>query len=70
MVATSAPVPSPSEFFDTRQAEDFARQSYQTLKRRHREGHDTGLRKHGRRVVFHVETLRKFLLGETGTTAN
>lgn len=69
MIATSAPVSSsPGEFLDTRQVEQFARQSYATLKRRHREGHDTGLRKRGRRVVFHVPTLTKFLLGESSTS--
>lgn len=69
MFATSAPVAPPGAFLDTREVEQFAKQSYATLKRRHKEGHDTGLRKRGRRVVFHVETLRKYLLGETGTTA-
>ena len=69
MIATSAPVSSPpGEFLDTREVERFARQSYITLKRRHREGHDTGLRKRGRRVVFHVPTLTKFLLGESSTS--
>ena len=70
MIATSAPVsPSPAEFLDTREVERFACQSYATLKRRHKEGHDTGLRKRGRRVVFHVPTLTKFLLGESATPA-
>ena len=69
MIATSAPVSSPGEFLSTREVERFAKQSYATLKRRHKEGHDTGLRKRGRRVLFHVPTLTKYLLGETGTTA-
>jgi len=70
MIATSAPVsPPPAEFLDTREVERFARLSYATLKRRHKEGHDTGLRKRGRRVVFHVPTLTKFLLGESATPA-
>lgn len=68
MIATSAPVSSPTEFLDTREVERFAKQSYATLKRRHKEGHDTGLRKRGRRVVFHVPTLTKFLLGESSTS--
>ena len=59
------------EFLDTRQVEQFARLSYATLKRRHQEGHDTGLRKRGRRVLFHVPTLTTFLLGKpAGTVAN
>ena len=65
MISTSASVSPPDEFLDTREVERFAKQSYATLKRRQREGHDTGLRKRGRRVVFHVETLRRFLTGET-----
>ena len=70
MIATSAPVsPPPGEFLDTREVEAFARQSYATLKRRHKEGHDTGLRKRGRRVLFHVPTLTRFLTGETVKTA-
>ena len=70
MIATSAPVTSPAaEFLDTREVERFAKQSYATLKRRHREGHDTGLRKRGRRVLFHVPTLTKFLTGETSQPA-
>jgi hypothetical protein len=64
------PTPAPNgEFLDTREAEQFARQSYATLKRRHREGHDTGLRKRGRRVLFHVATLRKFLSAEEARSA-
>ena len=71
MIATSAPPAPAGEFLDTRQVEHFARVSYATLKRRHQEGHDTGLRKRGRRVVFHTATLIQFLLGEpAGTTAN
>ncbi len=49
------------EFLSPREVEQFAKMSYATLKRRHKEGHDTGLRKRGRRVVFHVATLRQFL---------
>lgn len=63
MIATPAPAVPAAEFLDTREVERFARLSYATLKRRHQEGHDTGLRKRGRRVVFHVPTLTKFLLG-------
>lgn len=63
MTATPAPAATAAEFLDTREVEQFARLSYATLKRRHQEGHDTGLRKRGRRVVFHVPTLIKFLLG-------
>ena len=71
MIATSAPPAPAGEFLDTRQVEQFARVSYATLKRRHREGHDTGLRKRGRRVLFHTPTLIQFLLGESaGTAAN
>ncbi len=66
--ATPSPVPN-GEFLDTREVEQFARQSYATLKRRHREGHDTGLRKRGRRVLFHVDTLRKFLSAEDARAA-
>ena len=69
MIATSAPPAPAGEFLDTRQVEQFARLSYATLKRRHREGHDTGLRKRGRRVLFHVPTLTQFLLGESPTAA-
>ena len=64
MNTTSATGCPTVEFLDTRQVEQFARLSYATLKRRHREGDGTGLRKRGRRVVFHVPTLTKFLLGE------
>ena len=63
MIATSAPAATAAEFLDTREVEQFARFSYTTPKRRHHEGHDTGLRKRGRRVVFHVPTLTRFLLG-------
>ena len=71
MLAMTNPVNPPQvEFLDTRQVEAFARQSYATLKRRQREGHDTGLRKHGRRVVFHVDTLRRFLAGEATKATN
>lgn len=56
------------EFLDTKQVEQFARQSYATLKRRHREGADTGLRKHGKRVVFHLPTLRAYLSSSQPTT--
>ena len=59
---TSAPT---LDFLTTREVEVFSKQSYATLKRRHREGHDTGLRKRGRRVLFHVPTLVEFLLGQT-----
>lgn len=69
MMATSAPVSPPDEFLDTREVERFAKQSYATLKRRQREGHNTGLRKRGRRVLFHVETLRRFLSAENVKTA-
>jgi len=70
MIATSALVSPPAaEFLDTREVEQFAKQSYATLKRRHREGNDTGLRKRGRRVLFHVPTLTKFLTGETAKPA-
>ena len=65
MNPTSATVTPAVVFLDTRQVEQFARLSYATLKRRHREGSDTGLRKRGRRVLFHVPTLTKFLLGES-----
>ena len=65
MNPTSATASPTVEFLDTRQVEQFARLSYATLKRRHREGGDTGLRKRGRRVLFHVPTLTKFLLGES-----
>ena len=67
MIATSAPPAPAVEFLDTRQVEQFARLSYATLKRRHQEGHDTGLRKRGRRVLFHVPTLIQFLLGASPT---
>ena len=71
MIATSAPPAQAGEFLDTRQVEQFSKLSYATLKRRHQEGHDTGLRKRGRRVVFHTPTLIQFLLGEpAGTAAN
>ena len=63
MFATPGPPAIATEFLDTREVEQFARISYTTLKRRHQEGHDTGLRKRGRRVVFHVPTLTTFLLG-------
>ena len=68
MIAPSAPPAPVGEFLDTRQVEQFARLSYATLKRRHQEGHDTGLRKRGRRVVFHAPTLTKFLLGTSPGT--
>ena len=65
MFTPSVPVtPLPVEYLDTRQAADFARRSYATLKRLHGPDRDTGMRKHGRRVVFHLETLRKFLASE------
>ena len=69
MIATSAPPHPAGEFLDTRQVEQFARVSYATLKRRHREGHDTGLRKRGRRVLFHAPTLKAFLLGASPSAA-
>jgi len=69
MIATIPPASLTPEFLDTREVEQFARLSYATLKRRHREGHDTGLRKRGRRVLFHVPTLTKFLTGETSQPA-
>lgn len=50
-----------TEFIDSKQVETFSTLSLKTLQRRQKEGHDTGLRKHGRRIVFHLETLRKFL---------
>ena len=65
MNAMSATVTPAVEFLDTCQVEQYARLSYATLKRRHREGYDTGLRKRGRRVLFHIPTLTKFLLGES-----
>ena len=70
MIAVSVPPISTVEFLDTREVEKFAKQSYITLKRRHREGHDTGLCKRGRRVLFHVPTLTKFLLGETANVTH
>ena len=69
MIATSAPPAPAGEFLDTRQVEQFTRVSYATLKRRHQEGHDTGLLKRGRRVLFHTPTLIQFLLGEPAGTA-
>ncbi len=69
MIATPVPAVPAAEFLDTREVEQFARLSYTTLKRRHQEGHDTGLRKRGRRVVFHTATLIQFLLGEPASTA-
>jgi len=59
--------PVPVEYLDARQAAEYARRSYQTLKRLHRPpDRDTGLRRHNRRVVFHFETLRRFLAVEYG----
>lgn len=68
MNATSDTASPSAEFLDTREVERFARLSYATLKRRHHEGHDTGLRKRGRRVLFHVPTLTKFLVGGSSHT--
>ena len=62
MIATSAPPAPAGEFLDTRQVEQFAKLSYATLRRRHKEGHDTGLRRCGRRVLFHKPTLLVYLL--------
>ena len=69
MDSVFAPRVKEDEFLNTREVEVFAKQCYQTLKKRHSEGHDTGLRKRGRRVVFHVPTLRKFLLGQQAELA-
>jgi hypothetical protein len=54
----------PAEFITAIEAEAFSTLSLKTLQRRQKEGCDTGLRKHGRRVLFHVDTLRKFLTAE------
>jgi hypothetical protein len=56
----SPPLPS-AEFITGAEAEKYSTLSLKTLQRRQANGCDTGLRKHGRRIVFHVETLRKFL---------
>lgn len=58
---TKEPITPAAEFIDAKQVQPFSTFSLKTLQRRQKEGHDTGLRKHGRRIVFHVETLRKFL---------
>lgn len=60
MPPASTPPPT-AEYIDSKQVPVFSTLSLKTLQRRQKEGHDTGLRKHGRRIVFHVETLRKFL---------
>ena len=66
MTATPTQVLPPAEFFRVPQAVQLAQQSYSTLRRRHLAGHDTGLRKHGRIVLFHVETLKRYLAAGTG----
>lgn len=54
--ATLAP-----EFLTAREAEQFTRLSFSTLKRRAKEGHPVGLVRRGLRVLFDVNVLRKYL---------
>jgi hypothetical protein len=62
--AQTGPDPS-AEFVTALEAERLSTLSLKTLQRRQADGHDTGLRKHGRRIVFHVPTLRQFLNAAT-----
>ena len=66
---TDTPTTQEPEFGDTRQAEEFSRLSLPTLKRRQAAGADVGLRKSGRRIIFHMPTLRKYLLAQVETKA-
>ena len=62
---TATPAQPPTEFLRIPQAEQLAQQSYATLRRRQLAGHDTGLRKKGRVVLFDAQALRRFLASDT-----
>lgn len=53
--------PEESEFLSRREAERFSKMSYATLRRRHREGVEVGLRRRYGRVIFDKAALRAFL---------
>ena len=50
-----------SEFLNRREAERFSKMSYATLRRRHQEGVEVGLRRRFGRVIFDKAALRAFL---------
>jgi hypothetical protein len=60
-VTTMIVTPPTPEFLTAAEAAKYSRLSYSTLKRLTRKGTEVGLRKLGRRVVFEVATLRRYL---------
>ena len=58
---TTLPSDPPSEFLTPKEAAAFAKCSTRTLERHHAEGKEVGLRKIGRRTVYHRGTLAQFL---------
>lgn len=58
------------EFGSTREAVRYSGLSLSTLKRRQASGVDVGLRKSGRRLLVHLQTLRAYLLSRSATSAD
>ena len=69
-MTTPPPHTPPDEFVRVPEAEKIAKQSYSTLLRRARAGHDVGIRRRGRIVLVHVPTLVEFLRSQSVPTTD